>query len=465
MTYTEEVANYLYMESIMEQQNSLKSFINECVILAEGSNVISKLKAFNEEEENKGTNAFLAILQKAGEFISRLWNKFIHNVQRFVNNQKWLEKNKDIILNKDGKYPVKFKENRKLLNYFDGIARVKSSQLPRFDYANIKDQLTSDENAFRWMAKEIGLSYEATDTSAFSTALKNYFLGAKTKDEFEGKYEGTEYTNDQLTAKMKDIYDYCHDYDKIKDELQKYKDIWDVSLKAATDIVNEKINEAVAYSMVYGRVLTEADEPTGNNTNTGGGDANTQAQQPAADANKPPENPNGSANNNTTANRDVNSTKNQNAADTGEAINKAKDNNELVVLKEHINRYKDVAMKVMSAALEAAEKTYKEFMKLITDHLVEHNAYHAKMSSKDQAHIDEAKNKLLADLKGKAKNVDEAKKLVKDNLDKYTAGMNNDMKTSFETQCNTGTFLASLVSGNTTGGGDAAQQPASTENK
>ena len=86
MDYITETNMFLYNEDKHLQQESLESYINECIILAENSNAISNLRAFNEAENKSFGQKVKDAFKKFIDFIKQIFGKFVSRLQRFVQN-------------------------------------------------------------------------------------------------------------------------------------------------------------------------------------------------------------------------------------------------------------------------------------------------------------------------------------------------------------------------------------------
>ena len=465
MTYTEMRANYLYLESIQEQQVSFRSYIGECLILAESENVVSRLKAFNEAEKRSAWQKIKDMFKKFGEFIKHIFSKFFSTIQRFTNNKNWLANNKEIILNR----PVKITDV-KMHNYPLGIERISKTTIPKFDYENIKDKLVDNVTAEKWMAEQIGCTDYAQKTSAiFSEEMKNFFLGGEVLQVYAGK-----------DLNMTNIYNYCYEYENMTNILNRDKSILDAAIQAGIDLadkyskeeppaednttaaqepddtrqVEQNISsnnndngdktESVVFSRVYNQYITEADDKIQiNTTNAKANDDSTIVKGTAADAVK------NNQQNAETLKKDINS-----AVD---GVNTAGDdrNERLTAVQTHCEKYRDVATSVITAKLEAAEKAYKEYMKILIAHVNMYKGYSKKDSKPtqnptnynakdDTSSVANAQKSIIADLTdngnnttiGKTENDVVAAFKQAINSGKYTNGLSKDDITVLTTNLN-----------------------------
>ena len=253
MDYINEFESFMYLQNKANQQISMESYIQECIILAENTNVVGRLRAFNEADSawDKIKNGF----KKFWEFIKRIFARWVEKVTRlFQNNKDWLDKHRAIILNNKFKF-----ESVNMYNYSEGIKRMTNSTVPMLDF----DQLSKDdpkfstrEGIFNWVLKEnaknTNFKYVDKDTNA-TTEMKNFFRGGEDKIDVLAK-----------DLNMTDLFNYCYTYDKMQDKIKKDYDVINNAVQKVTTALSNKAASATVDSSA-----AAANNASGNNSGSG----------------------------------------------------------------------------------------------------------------------------------------------------------------------------------------------------
>lgn len=253
MDYINEFESFMYLQNKANQQISMESYIQECIILAENTNVVGRLRAFNEADSawDKIKNG----LKRFWEFIKRIFAKWIEKLTRlFQNNKDWLDKHRAIILNNKFKF-----ESVNMYNYSEGIKRMVNSTVPMLDF----DQLSKDdpkfntrEGIFNWVLKEnaknTNFKYVDKETNA-TTEMKNFFRGGEDKIDVLAK-----------DLNMTDLFNYCYTYDKMQDKIKKDYDVINNAVQKVTTALSNKAASAT---------VDTATSNTANDNNSGSGEA------------------------------------------------------------------------------------------------------------------------------------------------------------------------------------------------
>lgn len=378
MDYLMEAQAFEYQMSKAQNQIELESYINECVILAENSNLISKLKAFNEAEGKSGWEKIKDGLKKFGEFIKRIFTKFFDKMSRFFKgNKAWLDKHKATIINN----PFKF-ESVTMYDYFEGIKRITGSYIPAFtNYdTDLKDKLIDDKTTYEWMAKCIKMDkFTYSDGVNFGEAVTNFFRGGENMKTFTPS-----------TLNMSDIFNYCYEYDKmaaniehdqktLRNALDGIQSAIDKKAKTLTadqakeptvDTTGEEKHENVLFSNVYGIIVEDKEgaikigNPTSNDNNTSG----TQLKgnnTPGTVGDKDKTAASNSDNNVDYNSRSATEVKNK----TIEDVNNTNDAKAISEMSDACARYRQASMAVFTSKCTVAEKCYKDFLKILIAHV------------------------------------------------------------------------------------------------
>lgn len=197
MNYIEDARYFQFMIESAIENEKINGFVKSVIGVSEGAS-IEKLWAIHEDVGDKIRNLW----DKFIAFLNRVWAKFIENTNKLINSDKgYLEKYKDIILNnKPEDVEIEMRE------YAVGIHNMTSHAIPPF--TQVKDKVPIDSEDISFKTELIGDYKDATkDFAGFCVA---YFEGGETKIK----------TN--LTSlNMTDLYNYCHDFDKIKSVIEK----------------------------------------------------------------------------------------------------------------------------------------------------------------------------------------------------------------------------------------------------
>ena len=80
MDYVSMVETECFLFEQAKRQEEMKRYIKECQILASGKNVAVKLNSLNEDLKEAATGLW----QKIKTIFTRIWLKFLENLDRFV---------------------------------------------------------------------------------------------------------------------------------------------------------------------------------------------------------------------------------------------------------------------------------------------------------------------------------------------------------------------------------------------
>lgn len=352
--YTKEFEYASFLMESLENQKSMERYIQECCIISEGTEVFERIQALNE---NKVTDAF----KKFVEWFKGLIAKFIEKLTGFVaSDKKYLDKYKDIILGK------KFKITSTMPEYFTGLKRINNTTVPDLNYQAQANLLAGQNQEF---AQSIikDEKYDPAKFDSFSDFCKGYFQGSR---------EAREFKEAELTANVRDMYDFCYDIKTITQKINKDLAIvtkagnWveqELSKVSKANEANRTANnittqESYTYSEVYGRYITEADEKDG--------------KLAGASVNKPEEKPSTTTPNDgkklsdNIKNTDFEKNdKNQTVAKITDKDEKMAADQDITTISNNIKVYNSVCGDVLTAKLTICEKIRSDFMKIIRAHV------------------------------------------------------------------------------------------------
>lgn len=341
----------MFLAEQIEEQALFEACINESILMSSGENNLQNMQMLQESVVDKMKEGIMKIMEGLG----KLWAKFIEAMDVLIKKDKtYLEKYKDTILKKK---PIN--ADYTMYNYEKGVANILRSPLPAFNYNTMKDELNDTETFINKYFSRYKLGDKDTN---FIDGVKAYFRGSA---------EQKKINSSQIN--MTDLYNYCHDYDKMKETIQ--KDLKSVE-RSATDGLNliekmgreNKIAQESGYifednkyfSLLYEQYITEEESKT---------------TQPNNNDNKT--NPNNPAASRTVAGSEANGTKpnSQYQKATGDNKEVKEDDVKDSTVKGATNRIK-VYIKVCSdfiaAKLTICEEIYKAYMSIIKAHIRDH---------------------------------------------------------------------------------------------
>ena len=351
-TYTMESAYNEYINSKINNEQEILSMLGSKLNLKES--VILEATAGDRIK---------ARFNKVIEFVKSMAAKFMEALTAFFqDNKTYLEKYKDIILNKKPKSDIKIS----CLNYNTAINRLQNTQAQLFvygDYINYAEDDSPKGMAEKIMEKAGASGFTFDDTEDTATNFKNYFT-ASDQDMLNGNL-------DTIGLNFKQMYDFCYSWENIKKVVERDQ-------KLLSQAVNQ-INTAIA----------DAQKTTTDNTQENAPKQESYIMEDENDVgNKPTD---------TTTNQTVNTTKDTTPR-TNDATknmknralnidsNKAKElgnqtiaaNNDannggnkdsLDKLQKCVDRYSSITQNLITAKMTACESIQKEMMEIIRNHV------------------------------------------------------------------------------------------------
>lgn len=372
MDYITEYNVFMYNQNKAMAQTKFEFYISECMVLAEGQDVVNRIRSLHEAED-KTIGGFF---KKIWEFIKRIWAKFIDKMTRLISgNKRWLDKNRAIILNNPFKY-----ESITIYNYPVGVDRIVKGKLPAFDFDKLDaaGNLKDDATTYQFVASEVGYKeykYNEDDDSSFSTDMKEYFWGGAEQVEIP-----------KSKVNLTDMFNYCYEYEKMKDIIVKDKEALEKAIESMNKIVTNKAiktaaepvdktdekeptttmgdkKESAVFSNVYGYSITEADKAAVN------GD-------PDHDVNKDDVVRKASSSSGVYGSKDAtakanvsNVDKDDTASERNTATANAATGEQAAEMQKKCTRYNNAASGVLSAKLSAAEQCYKDYLRIMIAHV------------------------------------------------------------------------------------------------
>lgn len=368
--YTRDVYNESYLlekeELILRQQR----FVEECLALAESN--IPELKVIREDLDLDVKNKF----DKFKEIVEKIFAKFNEKIQSFFKtNKKFLEDNKDTILNK--KVPEYTINN--MPPYSLGIQNINNTNLPATADMSKLLPLTEVE-----IQKIILPKYDGNGD--FAEFAKRFFLCDNKEN------EDRKSTDQEIN--MKDIYEFCANPEGIKIIANKVKTYASEVAKVKAEIVRssvkkesfEDLGAVYQYSSVLEMYINEADqgdtkkEPeTTIEKNTNNQSSSDQNAKDGSKLNLDPDKEDKKQDQNTNTNND---NKEETKSDNSKA-------------KETGNWYLKNLNIALAAKMTAYQKIYSEYMGIIKHHVKLANGEGEETTNKDDSQVRNAMKEYL----------------------------------------------------------------------
>lgn len=352
---TNNLSYQLFLAEQVSEQAELEMFINECILISEGSNTITNIDVIHESFVDKIKESVKKFLQA----IANMWHKFLEAMSTLLKTDKaYLEKYKDIILKKEH---VKCDLN--MYEYDKGIKVLLNSPIPLLNINSMDADLASDD------------TFIQKNFNQFIQGAKSpYVISDLAKAKFRGGSQEVKISSSHLN--MTDLYNYCYGYKKLEELIG--KDITNIQ-KSATDILL-KVDKMVRdgqikkesvisyepskyYSVVKESFVNEAtptrvadDNTSKPENNSTPGTGTTPEDKSKEGTSTPQQNKPGDAYQKSTGETDDN-------------INTEKAAKELT---EKANRYLKICGDFLGAKQSVAEEIYKGYMSIIRAHVRDH---------------------------------------------------------------------------------------------
>ena len=200
MNYVEDARYYRFLIESTIEAEKLKGFTSTLFAANEGVS-LDKLFAIREDVGDKIRNLW----DKFIAFINRVWAKFMDYTNRVIQTDKgYLEQYKETILNKQPN-----DVDIQMRNYAAGIHNMTNLRIPPF-IVEQESINVDDDVAFK---KKLIPAYK-DGNQEWSSWLVAYFQGGEEKA-----------ATNLRQLNMTDLYNYCHDYKKVEDAINKDKDV------------------------------------------------------------------------------------------------------------------------------------------------------------------------------------------------------------------------------------------------
>lgn len=369
-----EYVLFLAERSIEDAKNL--AYIQECLAIAEGGNLVEKITAINEGVVDKAKLAW----KKVQDWIKNVWAKFTEKFNKLaMDDANYLKEYSEIILKRQ---PVD--ATYTMLDYPTAIYRCTQIKVPVLNYKAMEKDLEDGRTFLKTIIRDYDGRTEPADF------IKTYFKG------------GSDDPQSIHVSKLKfaDMYDFCVDYKKIHTIIENDKKVIESSFNEAEKAINalkdtvapapdkadnkpaagatttdnkddqKEVKESFmnkffgqdksVYSNVYGIYITEAD---GDRQVTNKDDGNKATATPQAQAGQK-----ASDNMRSVTGNDDGKSIEQRNKDTQDAVGEGDINKAI----DKINVYNTIATSIMSAKLTAVEGAQKTYMKILRTHIKDH---------------------------------------------------------------------------------------------
>lgn len=249
--YTDKIEYMNFIESMIEEQQEMEQYVNECIILSNpNKKIFNEFVAINEAKSGDKVKSFFNRLKS---FFAKIWQKFLEKLNAWSqDNKKYLENYKDIILGKEVTL-----ESVKMHDHFKGKQRIDRviNNVTRFaiplkndDYDEIHSKTktsvdsSSDETTSNNYNSYLTAQYNKVfkdadidnisikdddDLNAISSTLTTYFNG----DEEQETYYKQD-LQDKIKIMFNSVYVFKETFDGLNKIQETYKASMDKSEKA-----------------------------------------------------------------------------------------------------------------------------------------------------------------------------------------------------------------------------------------
>jgi len=290
MDYVSMVENEVFFLEQAQRQEAMKRYIKECQILATGKNIPYKLNALNEDLKE----SMSGLWQKIKTIFTRIWLKFLENLDRFVKSDAdYLKSYQNIILNK--KAPD---VNWKMPDYKQVRERCFAGT-PEFDQyisddfiqkmadsakdASNPDDGTIEEKKAKW---QLAIHQRFCAVDKIKTDLKeDDDFNAVVKEFYSGGESEMDVAASELN--MTDLYNTCFSAETIINELKKTQvkyNKWIEDVERKYNATYKQFNDMIQKNKAQEKIKDDAQKVTGSPETTGAEKKEAAAKSREAEA-------------------------------------------------------------------------------------------------------------------------------------------------------------------------------------
>lgn len=198
---------FFFFEQQKSNNTELAMIVQEAKLMINNENTIENMTVINESLVDSVKAGILKIVQTIGT----IWRKFTETLNSLfnINKKNYLDKYKDIILNKQ----LNPDNNYSMYDYPTALKSVlNNATFPQFNYDAMKDHLGSQTDFVKQYLNHFAPNFNEEDTN--NNNLRTALIAT-----FRGSPEEKEIPASQLN--MTDIYNYCYNYNEIVQVVQK----------------------------------------------------------------------------------------------------------------------------------------------------------------------------------------------------------------------------------------------------
>lgn len=223
-SYIHDALYESYIQAKIDSEDRLAFALKENMIISEAD--YSNIRAL---QEAKISDKIKVKWQKFVAFIKNLVARFLESLSNLLLDEKdYLEKYKDIILNKIPKEGMEYSYTG---NYTKAVGRLINTSIPVFNYQAYQTQLEADGDS-PLVEKIMPNEFSYVDGDTLDDQLKSFFLA---HEEGQKTYKFTK-------ELLKDAYDFCYNFNRLKGIVDKDISRLNASTKAIETEVNKQLN-------------------------------------------------------------------------------------------------------------------------------------------------------------------------------------------------------------------------------
>lgn len=336
LMYESVYGDYLFDK--IQQENVLNMTINKQLIMTESSTLNTKITKLNALYEAKLSDSIKAKWQKFIDFINSIASKFMESLTKILFSQKkYLERYKDIILNK--KFKISLTQPLSG-NYDEGVKRCNNVTIPILQYnPNTMETLKSDD--MQDIVRLIINDFDYDGGKTLPEQFKDYFLGAD---------RGTTKTLDGINRA--NMYNFCYNADKIESTQKKDID----HIKATTNTMQRAITDELSKEESY--VIEAGEDKTQPTASTSGSGNNDTAKPGSVKLNTNPIN--SAVDDNDKVDEDEAKANGKQAEANGESKSD---------ISKAFDKWREVCSAIITSKMTAQEAIAKDYMGIIRAHV------------------------------------------------------------------------------------------------
>ena len=228
-TYLYSVCYNNYIENKIKNEEALARQINQFIPINEAA-----YRNVRVMTEAKLSDKLKSKMQKVVQFIKNLIGKFMESMTNILLDEKeYLEKYKDIILNKRPKDSMEYSYNG---DYDTAINRCINTTVPIFNYAAHAEALKKEGDGAIVnviMNGKTGFTYDEGEDS-LATQFKEYFLATETDKQSSGKFS---------ELNFREMYNFCYNFKKIENITKKDINYITQCTNAIVNAANQQIKD------------------------------------------------------------------------------------------------------------------------------------------------------------------------------------------------------------------------------